>query len=99
MQGAATFVDVSAIGRDVDESCLNAEVTKKFGGLGGGASVGAVDQNAQAAQVGGDARLQRFDVGVAKFGLAGQGRSGELERGVFGGSSIVELGENFLLDS
>src|SRR5277367_932739 len=54
MKCAATFVDVLAVGRDVNERGFNAEVAKKFRRLGRGRAVGTVDEHAQLAQIGRD---------------------------------------------
>ena len=82
----------------MDEGRLNAEGAKQFRGLGSGRAVGAIHQNAQLAQIGRYARRQRFDVGMAQVGFAGKRWLGNLERGVVGGSRILQQRENFFFD-
>src|SRR5215831_3844407 len=45
MQSSALFVDVPAIGRNMNKCCLNTERAKEFRSLGSRGAVSAVDQN------------------------------------------------------
>src|ERR1700689_4457676 len=47
VQRSAAFVDIFSVGRDVDESRLNAKSAKQFGSFGCGCAVGAINQHAQ----------------------------------------------------
>ena len=51
MQRAAAAINVLAIGSGVSEGRLHPARPKKFGSFGGGSTVRAIDQDAQAAQI------------------------------------------------
>ncbi len=76
----------------------NAEAAKQFRGFGCGRAVGAIDQNAQLAQIGRHVVGQRFDVGMAQVGFAGERWFRNLERSVVDGRGILKEREDFFFD-
>src|SRR5579871_4870848 len=98
MQRTAVFVDVLTVGRDVDERGLNAEGLEQFGRFGSCGTVGAIDENAQLAQIGWHTRRERLYIRVTKIGLAGKRGARNLQRGVVCRGRILQEGEDFFFD-
>src|SRR5580765_6611148 len=98
MKRAAVLVDVSSVGGDVDERCLNTEGAEEFGCFGSGGSVGAIDQDPQFAEVGLDTGSERLDVSVTEFDLPGERRARYLQRCVIWRGGILEQGQDLFFN-
>ena len=67
MERAASFIDVFAVGRNMNKCRLDAELAEEFRSFGCGGAIGAIHKNAQVAEIGLYAFGERLDIGVAQL--------------------------------